>query len=296
MAFVVRMVFLIVLFGATGAFGQSHIRQELSLKVDGRTRSYVLYAPANPEAPPKPLVIALHPGLSSGAKFEQASGLTNAAGAGHLTFAFPDGFKGTWNAGGCCGQAQERGIDDVKFITALIDELSKHPGIDTRNVFLTGFSNGTKMSYRLACERPDLIRAMAPYGSSMDLSPGIACRPSRPVPILHIHGLLDKVAPFEGGPSSLKRVGIQPSARKTVEFWTQVNGCRRAKPSSVIPGASCVTYDKCAAETSLCTIEGLGHQWPGFEAGPLLRRTLGPDRPDIHASDAILGFFFRHVK
>jgi len=35
-------------------------------------------------------------------------------------------------------------------------------GIDRQRVFAAGFSNGAAMVYRLACERPDRVAAVAP--------------------------------------------------------------------------------------------------------------------------------------
>ena len=43
-------------------------------------------------------------------------------------------------------------IDDVGFISLLIDELIIEYGIDPNRVYITGISNGGFMSYTLACE------------------------------------------------------------------------------------------------------------------------------------------------
>ena len=57
--------------------------------------------------------------------------------------------------GNCCGKAEEKKVDDVGFINALIEELEANYAIDPRRIYVTGMSNGAMMSYRLACELGD---------------------------------------------------------------------------------------------------------------------------------------------
>jgi pimeloyl-ACP methyl ester carboxylesterase len=81
------------------------------------------------------------------------------------------------------------GIDDVGFVAALIDAIGARVSIDRKQVFATGISNGGMMVYRLACEIPDKVAAVAPVAP-----PAIPqnCSPSQPVSIMHIHGTADR--------------------------------------------------------------------------------------------------------
>ncbi len=88
------------------------------------------------------------------------------AAAQGIAVAYPDGIGGSWNAGGCCGQAEADDLDDVGFILALVDELVASYSIDPDRVYLTGFSNGGLLAYRLACES-DRFAAIAPVGATL---------------------------------------------------------------------------------------------------------------------------------
>src|SRR5262245_1348699 len=80
----------------------------------------------------------------------------------------PDGTSGalldsrTWNAGGgqngwkcVSGKACKEGVDDLAYFRALLDDVERAVGIDTRRVYSIGLSNGAAMSHRLACELSD---------------------------------------------------------------------------------------------------------------------------------------------
>ena len=55
------------------------------------------------------------------------------------------------------------------------------------------------MANRLACERADLVAAVAPVAGTLGV--GVPCNPSRPgVRAAVIHGTADPVVPFDGGP------------------------------------------------------------------------------------------------
>ncbi len=58
---------------------------------------------------------------------------------------------GTWNAGYCCGKAVEKKIDDVEYFNSMINALISKYKADAKNIFLSGWSNGGDMVYRLTC-------------------------------------------------------------------------------------------------------------------------------------------------
>ena len=58
---------------------------------DGRTRTYRTYVPAGVGTDDVPLVIALHGGTGSGAKFERSSGLDEQADLHGFVVVYPDG-------------------------------------------------------------------------------------------------------------------------------------------------------------------------------------------------------------
>ena len=102
----------------------------------------------------------------------------------------------TWNAGNCCAYAMRQNVDDVGFVGALLDDLSGFANVDPKRVFATGMSNGGMLAYRLASELSQRIASIASVSGPMGTD---ACRPTRPVSVLHFHGTSDEFAPYAGG-------------------------------------------------------------------------------------------------
>ncbi len=197
-----RIVFLcfsllIILTTAGQVFSQYD-----SIFFDGRYRTYLLHLPSGYNGnDPLAMIIAMHGGFGSAANLQNQSQLSVKADASNFIVVYPEGVKSplkirTWNAGWCCGWASRTNVNDVGFISALIDTLIEKYAVDAKRVYATGMSNGGFMAYRLACELPDKIAATAPVAASMSMTD---CTPSRPVPVIHFHSYLDKNAPYPGG-------------------------------------------------------------------------------------------------
>jgi polyhydroxybutyrate depolymerase len=201
----------------------------------------------------------------------------------------------TWNAGTCCGWAQEHNIDDVGFVSALLDEVERLFNVDPKRVYATGYSNGAIMCYRLACELSDRIAAIAPVSGTMAMT---ECRPSRPVSIIHFHGTQDKFLPFAGGrgPQSMPGQYFK-SVDESLSFW--LNFLRiKSKSLKKRRKGDAIDIDygtgRDGAEVVLWKIEGGGHTWPGGRFGFLGKRVLGKMNTDISATDLMWAFFQRH--
>jgi polyhydroxybutyrate depolymerase len=153
----------------------TEFRTEGNMTVDGRKRYYLLNLPSNYNEPSDiPLVIALHGGGGKATQMESDYLLTEKANKEKFAIVYPEGVQSdgilgarTWNAGTCCDYAVEKNIDDVKYISLLIDELlKKYPKLNPKKVYATGMSNGAMMSYRLACELSNKIAAIAPVAGA----------------------------------------------------------------------------------------------------------------------------------
>lgn len=221
------------------------------------------------------------------------TGLSERAGRHGFIVAYPEGYKNTWNAGDCCGPARDEGIDDVAFTEAILEDLGSAVWLDQSRVFATGFSNGGKMAYRLACELSDRIAAIGVVATSIGVTD---CRPRRPVPVLHIHGMGDRFAPFSGGRgltwSSVDHVSV-PS---TIALWVQWNRCTgeikiRCEGERVTRFSYPSHHE--GAQMVLYLIQGMGHQWPGGKA--LEPGLLGPGSDDLSATDKVIEFFLAHA-
>lgn len=276
----------------------------LTLQHSGRTRSYLLYIPsAYRSAASLPVVFAFHGG--GGNMQLQASdryGLVDKAERAGFIVVFPNGFSrfpggklATWNAGSCCAQARDQGVDDVGYVRVLWATLAAQLSVDPQRVFATGMSNGAMMSYRLACEMADVFKAIAPVAGTDNT---LQCQPSRPVSVLHIHAQDDDHVLFNGGAGEAafkdpNKVADFVSVPETISRWTQRNQCTGAPQRVVsVPGAFCDAHTRCAggSQVELCVTSAGGHSWPG---GRKSRAGRGEASQAIQANDVMWDFFQR---
>lgn len=266
-------------------------------------RRYLVHVPPGYDpARPTPLVIAFHGGgghaeyMADDAKY----GLIGKADQAGFIVVFPNGYSkmprgrlATWNAGGCCGDARDRAVDDVGFSRAMVASLREQLNIDGQRIFATGMSNGGMISHRLACDAADLFRAVAAVAGTEAAAP---CHPSRPISVLHIHARDDTHVLFNGGagPDAFRdpsKVMEFVSVPETIARWRQRNHCP-AVPQRTLdkPGAYCETYAPCQGGTrvQLCVTETGGHSWPGAAS---VRRGKAAASQELNANDVIWDFF-----
>ena len=111
---------------------------------------------------------------------------------------YPDGIDLSWADGRGASIPDRQGVDDVGFLVALADRLTarltaSRPATCSR----PGLSAGAFMAMRLACQRADVVAAIAPVAGS--LGSAVPCAPSRPVSVFATHGMADPVVPYNGG-------------------------------------------------------------------------------------------------
>lgn len=273
-------------------------RFEKTMNVDGLTRYYLLNLPPSyNDSSVFPLVIVLHGGGGFAKQCERDYHLTEKANAEGYAIVYPEGVRSdgilgvrTWNAGTCCDFAVENNIDDVHFISELIDQLIRDYKIDSRRVYVTGISNGAMLSYKLACEIPEKIAAIAPVsGPLLTTKP---CKPSRPVPILHIHSQLDTKVPATGG------IGIAgyyyPPVDSGLNLWATINACNPSEPLvEQFAGYKRTHWPGCknGADIDYYLTEDGGHSWPG---GSKSRERADDPSTVMDANNLIWTFFKQH--
>ena len=236
-----------------------------TISVGGHDRTYRLYKPKGLPAS-APLVVMLHGGFGSGAQAEKSYGWDELADSSKFVVAYPDGLNRAWNVngGGCCGRPAKEGIDDVGFIAAAVADIGRNVSIDAARVYATGISNGGIMSYTLACETA-IFAAIGP-DSATQLN---SCDSPHPTSVMHIHGTADRLIRYDDGAGAGVAHINGPPVSQLNAFWRNVDHC--GAPAATTSGSVTTSTAGCADNRSvvLITVDGGGHQWPGFATGKL---------------------------
>ncbi|MBL4623644.1 MAG: T9SS type A sorting domain-containing protein, partial [Flavobacteriales bacterium] len=179
------------------------------------------------------------------------------------------------------------GVDDVGFISSLIDTLASQYNIDTTRVYATGFSMGAFMSHRLACQLSDRLTAIASVSGQMAMSIPPNCNPTKEIPIMHIHGTADGTVRYNGY-DSLQMLSVD----STLAIWQTNNGCAE-EPTLIftLPNTAPDNFITTAyrwincnnnSEILLYKVDSADHQW------------LYEPANDFNTATEIWKFFMRH--
>lgn len=281
-------------------------RHRLTIDVDDREREFWVYIPTETSQPEGgwPLVFVFHGGLSNAPTMVRFCEMNEYAEKAGFVTVFPNGTgrlptMKTWNAGMCCGYAQREDVNDVHFVQRLLEDIPQRVTIDPSRTYATGMSNGGMMAYLLGDKLSDRFAAIAPVGGTMG---NPSCHPSRPVPLMHIHGTDDQFVRWEGGVGSRSKSKLNfHSVDHAMQNWVAANRAQTSPsveslPEKVNDGTSIERFTYAAAgedsaEVVLLKVHGGGHTWPGKESRLEL---LGPTTHNLDANEAIWEFFQRH--
>lgn len=285
-----------------------------TIVVDGAT--VPLYVPNRHGSKPIPLVLDLHGSSSSGLQTMAGDGIRDVADTygfavvapnGAVPFSPAPGFDGwAWNIPGVplvgtTVYPPSGTRDDVQFLSNVIDAVAEAACIDTSRVYATGISGGGRMASQLACDLSHKIAAIAPvvgvrFPMTGDNPPHtVHCQPSRPVPVLAIHGAWDPINVLSDTPppdaASLPAVVGTPvpgsswsySAETAVQRWAAHNKCRQEPHVyAYSPNIDLVVYRGCRqnGDVKLIRLKNSGHGSPGH-GDPALDSLINPISDEI---------------
>ncbi|MAQ32263.1 MAG: hypothetical protein CMD26_06005 [Flavobacteriales bacterium] len=284
-----------ILILLTATYTMLHAQQVMEEVIvhDDITRSYILYVPDSYSSlNPTPLVLNLH-GYSSNAGQQMIySNFYTLADLEGFILVHPQGTLDNqgfayWNSGGITE------VDDVGFLSSLIDTIATDYNINLDRVYSMGMSNGGFMSYTLACELSNRISAIASVTGSMIESQFLNCNSEHPMPVMQIHGTSDLIVPYEGNENIA-------SIDNVISYWANFNQCSLDPVVSNVPDVNLLdlsqtehyVYDSGLNGTSVelyKVIDG-GHTWPGA----LIPLTGNNTNQDFNASQEIWNFFNKY--
>lgn len=285
---------------------------ESLIQAGGLNRTYRIHLPSGHDRTKiAPLVLLFHGGGGTGQGMEKLTlgGFNRLADREGFIIVYPDGIEKHWNDGRGLQayRAHRENIDDVGFISALIEHLIRTLNVDSNRIYAAGISNGGQFSQRLACELSDRIAAIGVVATQLPEHLPSSCAPKRTISVLMMPGTEDPLVPWEGGEIGFRRgrkFGRILSVPESIGFWVKQNQC---------PGSPGVTYEPdrdpkdgtrvrreayvpCGGETEvvLYAVEGGGHTWPGGNQY-LPARIIGRTSRDIDANEVIWNFFKKHA-
>jgi polyhydroxybutyrate depolymerase len=292
-----RLLSVVLLLGLLAGCGSGRLRHPApstsdgvppgssrhSIQVDGRTRDFLVYRPA---AVPDPaaLVVMAHGGFGSDEQAERAYGWDALADQEHFLVAYPDGLDHAWSVGGdCCGVPGRQRVDDVAFVTAMVDTIGGWLPVDRKRVYASGMSNGAILAYRLACDS-DRFAAIGPVAGTLLGE----CPAPHAVSLIHIHGAADTRVTYDGSPGQgIARIDGPPVPSVVARFRT-ADHCDQ--PSSTVAAPVTTSTATCpdGRAVELITVASAGHQWPGANGG------VDPPSTALDATTTIWSFFAAH--
>ena len=232
----------------------------------GLIRYYQWTAPAGDS--PKPVLLVFH-GLGGNADEIRASSEMSTEGknAGYVVV-FPQAANEAnrgW-AMGCegCTDGDVRGIDDVAYVDAILDDLASRTPTDRTRVYAAGYSMGAWFTYALACQRSGMVKAIAPVGGLMPRPVAALCNPTEPIGALVIFGDNDQTQPYNGTLGPFGLFGADSSAI----FWSKANHCTVEHPDEDKTFGSTrvrvMIHEACDGGTTIerHRVIGLPHVWP----------------------------------
>ncbi|HKY92763.1 MAG TPA: alpha/beta fold hydrolase [Nevskiaceae bacterium] len=249
--------------------GVTHFRD--TILSGGRSRNALFFRPTTARSTAPALLILLH---YKGGNAEDMAALTQVQLLVRdfgIWVALPESVLGGWNN----DPANDTGVDDVGYLSRLIDSATARFGLNRSRIYLAGYSAGGFMALRYACEQPSRVAAVASVAAALSIQQNARCYPSVPTPIAMINGTGDSRVRYDASTGMLTVPG-------TARRWAQINGCPTGPSHSLLPDLAPgdktrVEMDQwkaCGAsgtgEVRLYTVDDGGHTWPDSDNNCLL--------------------------
>ena len=286
------------------------------ITVNGVVRQFRVHVPATLTGAPKAVVLVLHGGGGEGLNVANAgqhplSVFRSVADREGFVVVYPGGLPAKdleGNAGWVDCRADNTvssGADDVGFLAALTERVRTEYGLTTARMFMAGGSNGAQMTHAFAFNRADLVAAVATGSGSLPQTPlpgACTTGPSRPLPILLLHGTGDTAMPWAGGcvanVGGACNRGRVISAEATRDRWLQINGLTGVTPVQTVidvsqnDGGPANRFDYAGANpVQWWRLDGAGHTSPSQTVLVSPNPATGIQNRDIEFAEVAWSFF-----
>jgi len=229
-------------------------------------RSYHIKTPDNWDGETKlPILLHFHGWQRTGAlpvAHQRISGHTRRRG---VLLIAPNGNNKTWDFWG--GRS-----DDVDFAAAVIEDVAKRFPVDRGQIYVSGYSYGSAMAWRYACENGNDVAAVLAISGTLQQDQDC---PQMPKTFRHVHGLNDNVLDFPFGPDG--------DETYPVKLWRDLFNCADAPATTQWNARDFLTFTRrewadCANDHNVILDIHPGghfipHGWIGWQLDQLMGRT-----------------------
>jgi poly(3-hydroxybutyrate) depolymerase len=250
-----------------------------TLDVNGKTRQYFVVLPSGYDnSKPSPVVFAYHGRggtasslLPTGSPYGGGYALYGVQpGMPNAVFVVPQGLDSGSEAGTDYGWPNTGG-QDIDFVRAMLTWLETNLCVDKARYFSTGMSYGGMMSETIACQMPDVFRAIGSQAGSLFGSTRNCV--AKPIAAWITHGDADTTVPISGDITARDMIIAN-------------NGCDTTNTSSInlvdtarigdaaTTDVTCTVYDQCTSgnyPVIWCPVPGEGHAIPSFAGAEIAK-------------------------
>ncbi|WP_173916859.1 PHB depolymerase family esterase [Halobacillus sp. Marseille-Q1614] len=196
-----------------------------------------------------------------------------------------------WNEGRSKNLSCQQQVDDTGFVMNMLDYFREKNIIDEERIYLTGFSNGSAFSLKLAIEYPELFAGVGGVGGPVVKEIAEKASWTRAMPLIFFMGEKDPVVPYDGNYTSNYMIDQLLSAKETVYEFAKSLPFPVEEQIDKQGEVSKLTYlsKSNSAQVVLYSMRDSGHTWPG---GPAFQKKLGTGKvcEQLDATDMIWKF------
>jgi poly(3-hydroxybutyrate) depolymerase len=252
MTILAAAVFLFISACPTSAQTVSGGDINISMPIDGETRTAILHVPLNynPQRA-YPLMLMFHGEDGSAQGIETTTDFDSVADANGFFVVYPETAPNSTDAEWDTALSSP----DVGFIDALVTNIESTFTIDATSVYVSGFSHGAGMVHTLACLSSIQLAGLADVSEDLNDSTVSGCPTAQNIPVVIFHGTCDPISPYENGASGAPggSGGAVWSAQSTTEFWLQNNSCGNPVAFNPLPATPAGSTTPASQEMAGCS-------------------------------------------
>lgn len=303
----IQFLFSLILLSTLHASIAQSRDLDKTITVDDRERQYMIHLPPSFNTATRlPVIFAFHGGGGEYKKTIRYYNLNGLADENGFIVVYPNAINKAWSMSGVSSRVKkiDASVDDVRFISDLLDHLIADYKADSKRVFCTGISRGGIFSLYLAWQLSSRITAIAPVCASIPQAIAGEYAFKHPTPVLLINGTEDPLINYNGGPGKMnaRNAGSQNAnmlpTEELVSKIVRLNSCKPNPEMTDMPdtdpndGCTATDYKYTCNEGQVEFIKVIngGHAWPGG-VQYLPKAIIGRACKDFRAEEKVFEFF-----